>query len=199
MTTAFAVWNKRIAPVFDVARRVILVDATAGKDIQSPVLLTGDQPLQKAQQLSDLGADCLVCGAISRSLQAVLTARGIHVVAYVAGDVQDVIDAWRRQPFAIETYAMPGRRQSRHRRSSRCRIKTPGTPNGRGFAGPRAGGHRNGRQGRCRQGSPAPDRPATAHTGSRVCLQCGYRPGPAQDDITLPAACPRCGAILPRE
>ena len=67
MKTAFAVWSNRIAPVFDVARRVIVVDpAVAGRDAQRQVPLTGDPPLQKAQQLSDLGVECLVCGAITR-------------------------------------------------------------------------------------------------------------------------------------
>jgi predicted Fe-Mo cluster-binding NifX family protein len=96
MKTAFAVWNNRMAPVFDVARRVIVIDpAAAGRGVQTQVLLTGDPPLQKALQLSELGVDCLVCGAISRPLKAVLMARGIQVVACVAGDVQAVIDAWR--------------------------------------------------------------------------------------------------------
>jgi predicted Fe-Mo cluster-binding NifX family protein len=122
MKTAFAVWNKRIAPVFDVARHVIMVEPrAAGKDVRTPALLTGDQPLQKARQLSELGIDCLVCGAISRPLQAILTAQGIRVVPYVAGDVQAVIDAWRRRPCEIETYAMPGRRRARRRRAHRCR------------------------------------------------------------------------------
>jgi predicted Fe-Mo cluster-binding NifX family protein len=120
MKTAFAVWNNRIAPVFDVTRRVIVVGpAAAGRDVQTQVLLTGDPPLQKALQLSELGVDCLVCGAISRPLKAVLMARGIQVVACVAGDVQAVIDTWRHQPGAIETFAMPGRRQRRSRQSSR--------------------------------------------------------------------------------
>jgi predicted Fe-Mo cluster-binding NifX family protein len=120
MKTAFAVWNNRIAPVFDVARRVIVVgSAAAGRDVQTQVLLTGDPPLQKALQLSELGVDCLVCGAISRPLKAVLIARGIQVVACVAGDVQAVIDAWRREPGAIESFAMAGRRQRRSRQSNR--------------------------------------------------------------------------------
>ena len=145
MKTAFAVWNKRIAPVFDVARRVIMVDSrAAGKDIQTEVLLSGDQPLQKAQQLSEMGVDNLVCGAISRGLQAVLTARGIQVVAYVAGDVQAVIDAWRRPHFEIETYAMPGRRKSRHRRSNRYPIKEASRQNRRGGAAQPPGGRGQG-------------------------------------------------------
>jgi len=119
MKTAFAVWNNRIAPVFDVARRLIVVDSAATEqDVQTQVLLTGDLPLQKAQQLSELGVDCLVCGAISRPLKSVLMAQGIRLFAYVAGDVKVVIDAWRRHPGAIETYAMPGRPTSHHRRSN---------------------------------------------------------------------------------
>jgi predicted Fe-Mo cluster-binding NifX family protein len=140
MKTAFAVWNKRIAPVFDVARRVVMVETTpAGREVQTQVLLTGDQPLQKVQQLTELGVDCLVCGAISRALQAVLRARRIRVVANLAGDLQAVIDAWRCRDAPIEPYAMPGRRKIRDRRPIRAPQKSAGTPNRQAGAGPRGG------------------------------------------------------------
>ena len=46
MKTAFAVWNNRIAPVFDVARRVIIVESeTVPGSRPATVLLTGDHPL----------------------------------------------------------------------------------------------------------------------------------------------------------
>jgi predicted Fe-Mo cluster-binding NifX family protein len=151
MKTAFAVWNNRIAPVFDVARRVIMVESTAaGKDAQTPVVLAGDPPLQKVQQLSDLGVGRLVCGAISRGLEAVLTARGIQVTAYVAGDVQAVIDAWQRRHFEIESYAMPGRRKNRRRRSNRGPAKAMFTADRRGAAERCAGGRGRGGPRRCR-------------------------------------------------
>ena len=116
MKTAFAVWNNRIAPVFDVTRRVIIVESEAVPESPpTTVLLAGDQPLQKVRQLSELGADRLVCGAISRALQAALTAGGIRVIPFIAGDVQEVIDAWRGRQFEVDAFAMPGRRRKSHR------------------------------------------------------------------------------------
>ena len=81
MKTAFAVWNNRIAPVFDVTRRVIIVDSKLeGLAAQIQATLPDNLPLQKALRLSQPGADKLVCGAISSALQAMLTARGIRVI-----------------------------------------------------------------------------------------------------------------------
>ena len=58
MKTAFAVWNNRIAPVFDVARRVIVVGpAAAGGDVQTQVLLTGDPPLIDGVDLRRIDLD----------------------------------------------------------------------------------------------------------------------------------------------
>ncbi len=102
MKTAIAVYNNRIAPVFDVARRVIILESdTAPGARPTTVRLSGDQPLQKVRQLSALGAESLVCGAISQALQAALTAGGIRVIPFIAGDVQEVIDA-RSIQTAIE-------------------------------------------------------------------------------------------------
>ena len=200
MKTAFAVWNNRIAPVFDAARRVIMVESeAAGGNAQTPVLLTGDQPLQKVQQLADLGADSLVCGAISRALQAFLTARGIRVVAYVAGDAEEVIDAWRRQRFKIEAYAMPGRRGNSHRRSNLYPQEEAMMQNKRSGGGRRMGGRGQGGQGRCRQDPQTPARSSAADTGTCVCRQCGYSEAHARGTPCMQKKCPDCGGVLSRQ
>jgi predicted Fe-Mo cluster-binding NifX family protein len=200
MKTAFAVWKNRIAPVFDVTRRVIMVESkAAGGSAQTPVLLTGDQPLQKVQQLADLGADSLVCGAISRALQAFLTARGIRVVAYVAGDVQDIIDAWRHHQFEIEAYAMPGRRRSSHRRINRNPKEEVSMQTKQGGGGRRTGGRGQGGQGRCRQDPQTPGRSTAADTGTCVCPQCGYSEAHARGTPCMQKKCPQCGAVLSRQ
>lgn len=121
MKTAFAVWNNRIAPVFDVAREVIIVESGLERMAdQTQVKLLGDLPSHKALRLSQLGADHLVCGAISRALKAMLTASGIRVIPFVAGDVKVIIDAWDRRVFERSAFSMP-----RCRRCSSRRLTDP--------------------------------------------------------------------------
>ena len=87
MKIAVTIWNDRIAPVFDVARDIRLVEVVDGRmfDPQEDIL-TGELPVQKALQLVELGVDTLICGAISRPVGAMIASYGIQVVPFVAGN-----------------------------------------------------------------------------------------------------------------
>ncbi|MBI5062469.1 MAG: hypothetical protein HZB87_03100 [Desulfatitalea sp.] len=58
----------------------------------------------------ELGVGTLVCGAISRPIQALLAAQGIRVVPFVAGELAEVIQGWIKNGLADDLYTMPGRR-----------------------------------------------------------------------------------------
>ncbi|NQU44765.1 dinitrogenase iron-molybdenum cofactor biosynthesis protein [bacterium] len=95
MKAAFSAWNDRIAPVFDVARQIWLVEAKEGRILsETEASLSSEPALGKVDELSRLGVEVLVCGAISRFLEGLVAARGIHVVPFVAGDLKDVVNAW---------------------------------------------------------------------------------------------------------
>jgi hypothetical protein len=123
-------WQDRIAPVFDTGGRVlVLEDGTrAGR-----VSLLRSQPLQRAEDLRTQGVGTLICGAISRSMREALVACDIRVVGFVAGDLEQVIAAWKSGGLD-ETYAMPGCRgaglgrrqgwmQHQTRRSESCHAE----------------------------------------------------------------------------
>jgi predicted Fe-Mo cluster-binding NifX family protein len=114
---AFASWNDRIAPVFDVAQWIQLVEIESGQIIrQIRANVAGEAPGQKAWRLAELEVGILVCGAISRSMQAVITAYGIEVIAFITGDLQEVIQAWVCGKLAgSDKYIMPGCRRNRGR------------------------------------------------------------------------------------
>jgi predicted Fe-Mo cluster-binding NifX family protein len=109
MKTAFATWNNRIAPVFDVARHIHIVEAESGRIVrEAREELTDDVPAHKALHLAELDISTLVCGAISRPLQAMVAAYGIRVVPFVAGDLREVIEAWHSNRLKKDIFAMPG-------------------------------------------------------------------------------------------
>lgn len=112
---AFVSWNNRIAPVFDVARSIHLVEIEGKRIVnQKKVGLAGDWANLKAVSLAKLGVDTLVCGAISKPLQAMISAYGIEVIPFVAGNLQEVIHAWVCGMLAgSDSYAMPGCRRAR--------------------------------------------------------------------------------------
>ena len=109
MKTAFAYWDDRIAPVFDIARRIQVVEADSGRIVaETGEVLADDLPVQKAHRLAELGVGTLVCGAISRPFLEMVAAYGIRVIPFVAGDLSDVIEAWLSGNLESDAFIMPG-------------------------------------------------------------------------------------------
>jgi predicted Fe-Mo cluster-binding NifX family protein len=109
MKAAFAVWNDRIAPVFDTARRICLVEADAGRIVHKAYEpLTDNLPVRRALLLSEFGVDTLICGAISKSLSEIIASHGIRVISFVAGDLHEMIKTWLAGDCDWKAFAMPG-------------------------------------------------------------------------------------------
>jgi predicted Fe-Mo cluster-binding NifX family protein len=109
MKAAFATWNNRIAPQFDAARQVHIVEARSGAIAAERMEnFRSHLPIGKVSRLVALGVGTLVCGAISRPIQALLVAQGIRVVPFVSGELRAVIQAWLDGGDAYAAFAMPG-------------------------------------------------------------------------------------------
>jgi predicted Fe-Mo cluster-binding NifX family protein len=112
MKAAFTVWNRRISPLFDVARRIEIVETAGGRIVkQSQATLDSQNPAQNVKQLAEMGVTTLVCGAISRSVQSIVAAFDIELVAFIHGDLATVIDAWKRNLLHSDRFRMPGCRK----------------------------------------------------------------------------------------
>lgn len=209
MKAAFTIWNDRIAPVFDVARHVRLVEVEADRVVRSDErALPEGPPAGRVVRLAELGTAVLVCGAISRPLELMIAAQGIQVIPFVVGDLPEVIDAWIGGRLDEERFAMPGCCGRFRRRSGRWtefNDKEGRTMRGRGRggagggAGRGAGGGRGsgrgqgqgaGRMGGARQVGPA---------GECVCPQCGHREAHERGVPCVQKVCPKCGTALTRE
>lgn len=106
---AFMCWKDRIAPVFDTAREVQVVEVQSGKIVrESRETLEGNQPLRTALRFAELQTDVLICGAISGYVQALIAAYGIRIVPFVSGELRPVIDAWVAGKLENDAFAMPG-------------------------------------------------------------------------------------------
>jgi predicted Fe-Mo cluster-binding NifX family protein len=109
MRVALTIWNERISPVFDVARRILLLEVEDGRvTSRREEPLEFSDPGRLASSLSAYQPDVLVCGAISRGLATLLTASGIRVIPFVAGAVEPVIEAFIKGTLDAPDWAMPG-------------------------------------------------------------------------------------------
>ena len=125
MKTAFSIWKQRIAPVFDTAHEIHLVDYAAGRvEMMSTYKLADTDLTQKINWLLQQGVSTLVCGAISRLLQERLVVAGIKVVSFVAGDLCQVMQAYFDGSLKNAAFMMPGCCGQRRRTcAGRCHSK----------------------------------------------------------------------------
>lgn len=200
---AFAVWNDRIAPVFDVSEKIHLLEVEDGRVVrETRRVLSGDQPEQRGRALVETGAEVLVCGAISRFLHERITADGIRVVPFVAGTLTDIIRAWLRGDLRRDTYAMPGC-CGRKRRGLGFRPESfqevdhmngRGSRMGGGGMGRGGGGVGRGGGGMGRGGGPR----AAGPGGECVCPKCGHAEPHERGVRCFERTCPKCGSVMTR-
>ena len=116
MKIAIPDWQGRLAPVFDVCGRLLVVEAEGRHEIRrQEVSLAGCDAPERIRQLGAMGVDVLICGAISRYLEAALTAAGIRVLAFVCGPVETVLDGFLVRGGTGTNHRMPGCRRCQRR------------------------------------------------------------------------------------
>lgn len=198
VTAAFATWNERIAPLFDVAQTIHLVQTADGElRHQAQAHVIGEIPNLRAACLAELEIDTLVCGAISKPLHTAVCAYGIEVISFVAGNLQEVIQAWISGKLTeAGTYAMPGCRRRDHQsfKESGKTHKRSGKMKGNNQGNRGAGQGRRG-QGRTKQGQ---GRGQAASTDACVCPQCGHQEPHERGVPCMNKVCAQCGAVMTR-
>jgi predicted Fe-Mo cluster-binding NifX family protein len=195
---AFSVWDNRIAPVFDVARQMFLLETDAGRVISETFrTLDEDLSLWKALTLADLGIEVLICGAISRSLAEAISAYGVCLFPFVAGDLEEVKGAWLSGRLDIRRFAMPGccgRKGLGWNVSDAEMEKYVLRGNNSSGMGRRPEMVRR-RQGRCRAGGASVAGPG----GNCVCPGCGHIEPHEVGVPCIGKQCPKCGRTMVRE
>ena len=109
MRIGIPIWNDRVSPVLDTAERLVVVDtgAAAGQVREEVALHDTRLPL-RATRLAELGLDVLICGAVSSPLAEMLAAAGVPLRPWIAGEVEDVLQALSTGRLDRPRYRMPG-------------------------------------------------------------------------------------------
>jgi len=121
MKAALAVWDGRVSPVFDVSREVLVLTFEDGL-VSSRRNARVDAPTAalRADRLKDLGVETLICGALSEALHRELTSRGVRVIGFVAGKVDEVVAAFLAGRLRGAAFSMPGCCGQQHRFRGGC-------------------------------------------------------------------------------
>lgn len=127
MKIALPIWNNRISPLFDTACRVLIWSIEVGGSGEwEEHDLRGLIPPMKVRRIKELGADTLICGAISNPVAYLVESAEIKIFPWVSGPVEEVIEAFRTGQIESPRFFMPGCGRMRGRRGR------PGTGRGRG-------------------------------------------------------------------
>lgn len=133
MKVAIPEHQGRVAPVFDTCRRVLIFSQDADGEV--PLGLedwssTGRH--KRPGRLKELGVEILLCGGISGWMEGQLSVQGIQTMPWLAGNVSEILEAFRLGRVAEPQYAMPGRAGFRAGRAKclekfagRCRREHP--------------------------------------------------------------------------
>jgi len=113
MKTAITVWNNRIAPVFDTAGSCLILGE--GNEASVITALPEDYSA-KAVFLNEQGIGTLICGGISCECERLILDQGITIIPFIAGNVDEVISAWKNNRLISAEFGMPGCGCPRRRR-----------------------------------------------------------------------------------
>jgi len=126
MMIVLPIHGDRISPVLDTARSFALVTAGAdGRLARKEVLIADADLVLKAKRIAELGAEVLICGALSWPLEAMLTTAGLRVIPNTCGPLDEVAAAYFAGDLTERAFLLPGcpgrRHRHRHRHGRRCR------------------------------------------------------------------------------
>ena len=123
---AIAAWHGFVATTLDFARTLLIVDMVDGEvKAKRQIRLTNASPQAIAQSLETAGAQEAICGAISAPLRTEVEARGILIIPFVHGSVEDVIQGRLDGKLKDERFHMAGCRPD-GRGPGRCRRRRSG-------------------------------------------------------------------------
>jgi predicted Fe-Mo cluster-binding NifX family protein len=109
MIVAIPVWQGRVSPVLDVAGQLLIVEIHGSvENTRRHEALPDETPERRTQRLQSLGVETLICGAISRPLEALLAAGRIGVIPRICGDAEEVLQAFLSVRLQDDQFAMPG-------------------------------------------------------------------------------------------
>ncbi len=106
---AVPVFMGRVSPVLDACTQLVLLELGGKRETACrEVHITGASIFERACQMQKLGIGVIICGTVSDAFYNLLRGDGIDLVCGIAGDVDDVIDAYFNGSLDQPRFRMPG-------------------------------------------------------------------------------------------
>ncbi|MFO7707421.1 MAG: NifB/NifX family molybdenum-iron cluster-binding protein [Desulfobacterales bacterium] len=109
MKIAIPHWQGRVSPVFDASDAIVVIDIERGRERRRDNFrLASLDPVRRAQEVARLGAEVVLCGAVSRTLENALIGAGVRVKGFVCGDLEALVEAFLAGTLSDACFQMPG-------------------------------------------------------------------------------------------
>jgi hypothetical protein len=203
MMIAIPIMRGRVAPVLNWCSRTMIFPVNPEGGSAQELWMPELSPSERLQLLREHGVQTLICGALSLDLQNCAVGLGLKIIPGVAGDIKEVITAYRQNCLNQPEFWLPGcrgpRRYRQGLRNERCTVITKsqgGEPiMARGGTGS-GGGQGGSSGGRCRGGGAGA---GTGASNSCICPACGTKSPHERGIPCMQVNCPQCGKPMVRE
>ena len=109
MRIVVPIWNDKVSPVLDTASRLLVLDTGIDNRVSRSEAYLDEQDIsRRCFRIRKLGADVLICGAVSRSFSDLLAANGIRVIPGIAGCIEEILEAYFNGTLDQSKFLMPG-------------------------------------------------------------------------------------------
>jgi predicted Fe-Mo cluster-binding NifX family protein len=106
---AFPVFRGRISPVLDTCNQMMLVESHGTMETRRTTLrVEGSSILERCRELQKHGVGVVICSAVSDTFFRLLKGVDIRLVSGIAGDAEEVIQAYRVGALDQSRFRMPG-------------------------------------------------------------------------------------------
>ncbi|MBI4763199.1 MAG: hypothetical protein HY787_01155 [Deltaproteobacteria bacterium] len=104
MIIAIPLFDRRVAPRFDCARRFLLAEIEGPESRKRQWVTIEAGPVQKRiQQLKDLKVETVICGGIDTESARLLHLSNIPIIDWVAGEAEDAVQCFLRRELESGT------------------------------------------------------------------------------------------------
>ena len=116
---AIPIFQNRVSPVLDSCRHLLVVDIEQNTEIERATVYLDEMSLtERCGIFEKLDVTMVICGGVSEVFANLLMGADIALLNGIAGEINDVIQAFLEQRLDKPQFYMPGFRQS-----NRCQSK----------------------------------------------------------------------------
>lgn len=107
--TAVPMFRGRVSPVLDTCNQMLLFETNGSKETMRTALsLEGIPLLERCRVLQEHGVRVVICGAVSDSFFKLLEHSKIKAICGIAGEIEEVIQAFHHGGLEQPRFRMPG-------------------------------------------------------------------------------------------